>query len=76
MRCQFPSPSSIRSPDKLESAYLKSLLVAQMFIYGCSLKASLVAVVIPDAETLVPWAQEKGIEVRARLPTRIFMFSS
>lgn len=38
-------------------------MVAQMFIYGSSLKAALVAIVVPDAEVLLPWAKEKGIEV-------------
>ncbi|ELR15814.1 acylCoA synthetase, putative [Acanthamoeba castellanii str. Neff] len=50
------------APDKLESAYVKSPFVAQIFIYGSSLKASLVAVVVPDPEILLPWAKEKAID--------------
>jgi len=37
-------------------------MVAQIFIYGNSLKASLVAVVVPDSEVLLPWAKQKGLE--------------
>jgi len=50
------------APDKLASAYQKSPMVAQIFIYGNSLKASLVAVVVPDSEVLLPWAKQKGLE--------------
>jgi long-chain acyl-CoA synthetase len=57
------------SPDKLESAYVKSPYVAQIFIYGSSLKASLVAVVVPDPEILLPWAQQKGIDVSYPSPS-------
>ncbi|ORZ36869.1 hypothetical protein BCR44DRAFT_49634 [Catenaria anguillulae PL171] len=48
------------APEKIENVYAKHELVAQAFVYGDSLKASLVGVVIPDAETLVPWAKAQG----------------
>lgn len=46
----FPRPLHPRSP-----------LLAQCFVYGDSLKAQLVAIVVPDAEVLVPWAKERGM---------------
>lgn len=32
-----------------------------MWIYGSSLYATLIAVVVPDAEVVTPWLKEKGI---------------
>jgi long-chain acyl-CoA synthetase len=44
---------------KIENIYAKAPLVAQSFVYGDSLKSALVAIVVPDAEQLVPFAREK-----------------
>lgn len=41
--------------------YTRSPLVAQAFVYGDSLEPSLVAVVVPDPETLLPWAASRGL---------------
>jgi long-chain acyl-CoA synthetase len=49
------------APEKIESVLAKHYLVAQIFVYGHSLKATLVGVVVPDAETLKPWANANGL---------------
>ena len=48
------------APEKIENIYARSRFVAQSFVYGDSLTASLVAVVVPDEEVLVPWAKKHG----------------
>uniref|UniRef100_A0A158R5P1 Long-chain-fatty-acid--CoA ligase n=1 Tax=Syphacia muris TaxID=451379 RepID=A0A158R5P1_9BILA len=40
------------APEKLENIYIKSVYVAQVFVYGDSLKSSLIGVVVPDEEML------------------------
>lgn len=50
------------APEKIELAYLTSPLIAQIFIYGNSLKANCVAVVVPDEEQLMKAASSKGWE--------------
>ncbi|KAF9407409.1 Long chain acyl-CoA synthetase 7 peroxisomal [Podila epigama] len=49
------------APEKIEAVLAKHYLVAQVFVYGHSLQATLVGVVIPDAETLKVWAAENGL---------------
>jgi long-chain acyl-CoA synthetase len=41
---------------------IRSPFIAQSFVYGQSLESSLVAVVVPDSEFLMPWAEKNGIE--------------
>ena len=48
------------APEKIENIYARSKFVAQSFVYGDSLTASLVAVVVPDEEVLAPWAKKHG----------------
>lgn len=50
------------APEKIENIYVRSELVAQVFVYGESLQAFLIAIVVPDFETLGPWAQKRGLE--------------
>ncbi|XP_070544207.1 long-chain-fatty-acid--CoA ligase 5-like [Ptychodera flava] len=50
------------APEKIENAYTRSPFVAQTFVYGESLKSTLVGVVVPDPEVLPKWAESKGIK--------------
>ncbi|XP_074084970.1 long-chain-fatty-acid--CoA ligase 1 isoform X2 [Macrotis lagotis] len=48
------------APEKIENIYQRSEPVAQVFVYGESLQAFLIGIVVPDVETLSPWAKKKG----------------
>ncbi|NXA16048.1 ACSL1 ligase, partial [Sapayoa aenigma] len=50
------------APEKIENVYLRCEALAQVFVHGESLQAFLVAVVVPDPDTLRNWAKKKGIE--------------
>ncbi|XP_044081562.1 long-chain-fatty-acid--CoA ligase 1 isoform X2 [Neovison vison] len=50
------------APEKIENIYVRSEPVAQVFVHGESLQAFLIAIVVPDVETLRPWARKKGFE--------------
>ncbi|XP_012674351.1 long-chain-fatty-acid--CoA ligase 1a isoform X1 [Clupea harengus] len=50
------------APEKIENIYNRSDPVAQIFVYGESLQACLVGVVVPDPDFLPGWAKKKGIE--------------
>ncbi|NXV40483.1 ACSL1 ligase, partial [Uria aalge] len=50
------------APEKIENVYLRCEALAQVFVHGESLQAFLVAIVIPDAETLRNWAKKRGFE--------------
>lgn len=49
------------APEKIENVYVRSPLVAQAFVHGDSFKSYVVAIIIPDQETLEPWARSKKI---------------
>ncbi|KAK9816781.1 hypothetical protein WJX72_005028 [[Myrmecia] bisecta] len=49
------------APEKIENVYQRSALVQQVFVYGDSLRAQLVAVVVPDPEELLPWAAKRSL---------------
>ncbi|KFQ05826.1 ACSL1 ligase, partial [Haliaeetus albicilla] len=50
------------APEKIENVYLRCEALAQVFVHGESLQAFLVAIVVPDPETLRTWAKKKGFE--------------
>ncbi|NWI11362.1 ACSL1 ligase, partial [Crypturellus soui] len=50
------------APEKIENVYLRSEPLAQVFVHGESLQAFLIAVVVPDPETLSSWAKKRGFE--------------
>ncbi|XP_077000644.1 long-chain-fatty-acid--CoA ligase 1 isoform X4 [Tamandua tetradactyla] len=50
------------APEKIENIYIRSEPVAQVFVHGESLQAFLIAIVVPDVETLCHWAQKRGFE--------------
>ena len=52
------------APEKLEARAQSSNFVAQAFIEGNSLKHQLVAVIVPDQDTLIPWAKDSGIDFK------------
>ncbi|XP_052240427.1 long-chain-fatty-acid--CoA ligase 5-like isoform X2 [Dreissena polymorpha] len=47
------------APEKVENVYVRSTHVAQVFLHGDSLKASVVAVIVPDPDTVLKFAKEK-----------------
>ncbi|XP_023076752.1 long-chain-fatty-acid--CoA ligase 1 isoform X3 [Piliocolobus tephrosceles] len=50
------------APEKIENIYLRSEAIAQVFVHGESLQAFLIAIVVPDVETLRSWAQKRGFD--------------
>ncbi|XP_033985411.1 long-chain-fatty-acid--CoA ligase 1a isoform X1 [Trematomus bernacchii] len=50
------------APEKIETVYNLSDPVAQIFVYGESLQACLVGIVVPDPDFLPIWMKKKGIE--------------
>lgn len=49
------------APEKIEGVLVQSPAVGQVFIHGESLKASLVAIVVPDQENFVSWCAGKRL---------------
>jgi len=48
--------------EYLETVYIRSKLVTQIFVYGDSFKNYLVAVIVPDPEQVTHWATSQGIK--------------
>uniref|UniRef100_A0A8C2JU07 Arachidonate--CoA ligase n=1 Tax=Cyprinus carpio TaxID=7962 RepID=A0A8C2JU07_CYPCA len=48
------------SPEKIESIYIRSEPVSQLYVHGDSLQSCLVGIIVPDPEVLPSWAQKKG----------------
>ncbi|KAG8183684.1 hypothetical protein JTE90_028048 [Oedothorax gibbosus] len=49
------------SPAKVESIYLRSALVSQVFVHGDSLKSCVVGIVVPEMDSVMQWCKEHGI---------------
>lgn len=52
------------APEKLENAYIQCPLIQFIFVYGDSLQAYLLAIIVPEPELAKKWAAEKGIEFK------------
>lgn len=53
--------------EKVENVLTRSSFVLQSFVYGDSLRSHLVAIIVPDPETVGPWAKKKGLPVDAQV---------
>jgi len=49
------------APEAIEAACTPSKWVSQVFVYGNSLEPCTVAIVVPDRDTILPYAKSKGI---------------
>ncbi|CDF41291.1 long-chain-fatty-acid-CoA ligase [Chondrus crispus] len=49
------------SPEALEQEYNKAKLCGQIFVYGNSLHATLLAVVVPDVPAAEAWGKHRGL---------------
>ncbi|XP_026190205.1 long chain acyl-CoA synthetase 6, peroxisomal [Cyclospora cayetanensis] len=54
------------APERLENIYSNSPWVDQIFVYGDSLEAALVAVVVPSGAAIQKWADDNG---KSAVPT-------
>jgi long-chain acyl-CoA synthetase len=52
------------APEKIENILIRSPRIGQCFVYGDSLQSSLVAIVIPDEESVRTWAKDKQDDQR------------
>lgn len=50
------------APEKIENIYVRSKYVAQAFIYGNSLKSTLVGVIVPEETVVFEWAKEHNLD--------------
>ncbi|XP_041947021.1 long-chain-fatty-acid--CoA ligase 6 isoform X2 [Alosa sapidissima] len=50
------------SPEKIESIYIRSEPVSQLYVHGDSLQSCLVGIVVPDPEVMPSWANKKGFQ--------------
>jgi long-chain acyl-CoA synthetase len=48
--------------EKLENKYIQSPFVSQIFVYGNAYQHYLVAIIVPEQETVIKWADEKEAE--------------
>ena len=64
------------APEKIENVYSRSPFIAQVFVYGNSYHSQLVALVVPDAEMLLPWAAQRCGQPSACACSRPAWYSS
>ncbi|XP_075313047.1 long-chain-fatty-acid--CoA ligase 5 isoform X2 [Odontesthes bonariensis] len=50
------------APEKIENVYIRSELVAQVFVHGDSLQACLIAIVVPDPDVLPGLSKKLGCQ--------------
>lgn len=48
------------APEKIESIYMKSQYVAQVFVHGESIKSCVIGVIVPDEEFIKQYAEIRG----------------
>lgn len=51
------------APEKLENIYSRARMVSQCFVYGDSTQNYLVAIVVPDSEAVLEFANYALIDV-------------
>lgn len=49
------------APERIENIICRNQYIAQAYVEGDSLESSIVAIVVPDRETLTPWAKLNGL---------------
>jgi long-chain acyl-CoA synthetase len=47
------------APEKIENVYIESPFISQCFVYGDSFQAFLIAIVVPDEEVVMKYAQQR-----------------
>lgn len=50
------------APEKIENIYVRSKYVAQAFVYGNSMKSTLVGVVVPEETVVAEWAKQRQVD--------------
>lgn len=53
----FSLISEYVAPEKIENILIRSPLIAQSFVHGDSFQSCLVAVIVPDEESVLAWAK-------------------
>lgn len=51
------------APEKIENIYVRSKYVAQAYVYGNSMKSTLIGVIVPEETIIYEWAKEHSLEL-------------